>query len=217
MLLRRFFIFEQSAVIKCINCANAVLDLAASVVQLRFRYRRYLSGRGKHQSAEVRARNKMIMLQRIVDTQEKFRKVRQSENGGEIPDEYMEAYIELLSNMTRPTHKRADRDCSLVRRHGGMLTLIRAVEYSDTRSVRAIACQAMRHLCMQDGMTLHLLRAGAAHPLGTMLESNNMEDRNDGLEVLDLLAQRCFVTHKEMYEREDVTLHWRDICRSCGT
>ena len=56
----------------------------------------------------------------------------------------MEAYIELLSNMTRPTHKRADRDCSLVRRHGGMLTLIRAVEYSDTRSVRAIACQAMR-------------------------------------------------------------------------
>jgi hypothetical protein len=160
VLLRRFLIFEQSAVIKCINCTNAVLDLAASVVQLRFRYRRYLSGRGKHQSAEVRARNKMIMLQRIVDTQEKFRKVRQSENGGEIPDEYMEAYIELLSNMTRPTHKRADRDCSLVRRHGGMLTLIRAVEYSDTRSVRAIACQAMRHLCMQDGMTLHLLRAG---------------------------------------------------------
>ena len=34
----------MSCVIKCINCTNAVLDLAASVVQLRFRFRRYLHG-----------------------------------------------------------------------------------------------------------------------------------------------------------------------------
>ena len=206
----------MSAVIKCVNCTNAVLNLAASVVQLRFRYRRYIHGRGLHQSVEVRARNKMIMLQRIVDQSAKFREVRMSPNGGEIPDENLEAYIELLSNMTRPTHKRADRDCSLIRRHGGMLTLIRAIEYSDARSVRAIACQAIRHLCMQDGMTLHLLRAGAAQPLGGMLQSKSIEDRNDGLEVLDLLAQRCFVTEKEMRDRDDVTLHWRDVCRSCG-
>ena len=210
----------MSCVIKCINCTNAVLDLAASVVQLRFRYRRYIHGRGKHQSAEVRARNKMIMLQRIVETQTKFREIRLSDNGGEIPDEYLESYIELLANMTKPTHKRADRDCSLIRRHGGMLTLIRAIEYSTTRSVRAIACQAMRHLCLQDGMTLHLLRAGAAHPLGGMLISTDVayheQDKNDGLEVLDLLSQRCFVTDKEMLNREDVTLHWRDVCKSCG-
>ena len=34
----------MSCVIKCINCTNAVLDLAASVVQLRFRFRRYMRG-----------------------------------------------------------------------------------------------------------------------------------------------------------------------------
>ena len=129
-------------------------------------------------------RNKMIMLQRIVDQQAKFREVRMSDNGGEIPDEYMLAYIELLANMTIPTHKRALNDCSLIRRHGGMLTLIRAIEYSNDRRVRAVACQAMRHLCMQTEMTLNLLRAGAAHPLGDMLKSKGVEDRNDGLEVL---------------------------------
>ena len=129
-------------------------------------------------------RNKMIMLQRIVDQQAKFREVRLSDNGGEIPDAYMLAYIELLANMTIPTHKRALNDCSLIRRHGGMLTLIRAIEYSNDRRVRAVACQAMRHLCMQTGMALHLLRAGAAHPLGDMLKSKSVEDRNDGLEVL---------------------------------
>jgi hypothetical protein len=210
----------MSCVIKCINCTNAVLDLAASVVQLRFRYRRYMKGRGLRQSVEVRFRNKMIMLQKIVETQKKFREIRLSDNGGEIPDEYLENYIELLANMTKPTHKRSDRDCSLVRRHGGMITLIRAIEYSTTRSVRAIACQALRHLCMQDGMTIHLLRAGAAHPLASMLMSKDKihwrMDRNDGLEVLDLLSQRCFVTEKEMLEREDITLHWRDLCKNCG-
>jgi hypothetical protein len=34
----------MSCVIKCINCTNAVLDLAASIVQLRFRFRRYMRG-----------------------------------------------------------------------------------------------------------------------------------------------------------------------------
>ena len=64
--------------------------------------------------------------------------------------------------MTKPSHSRAKRDCVLIRRHGGMLALIRAIEYSDSRYVRSIACQALRHICMQDGMTLDLLRAGAA-------------------------------------------------------
>ena len=139
-------------------------------------------------------RNKMIMLQRIVDQQAKFREVRMSDNGGEIPDEYMLAYIELLANMTIPTHKRALNDCSLIRRHGGMLTLIRAIEYSNDRRVRAVACQAMRHLCMQTEMTLNLLRAGAAHPLGDMLKSKGVEDRNDGLEVLGKFLFSLFLS-----------------------
>ena len=206
----------MSAVVKCIKCTNAVLDLAASVVQLRFRFRRYLNGRGKMQTPQVRLRNKMIMLQRIVDQQAKFREVRLSPNGGEIPDENLSCYIELLCNMTKPTHSRAKKDAVLVRRHGGMVTLIRAIEYSDSRYVRRIACQTMRHLCMQDGLTLYLLRAGASHPLGAMLNSTNPADRNDGLEVIDLLAQRCFPTNQEMKERDDLTEHWRDLCRSCG-
>lgn len=185
-------------------------------MQLRFRFRRYLNGRGKLQTPQVRLRNKMIMLQRIVDQQAKFREVRLSPNGGEIPDENLSCYIELLCNMTKPSHSRAKKDAVLVRRHGGMLTLIRAIEYSDSRVVRKIACQTMRHLCMQDGLTLYLLRAGAAHPLGNMLTSDDPSDRNDGLEVIDLLAQRCFPTHQEMQERDNVTEHWRDLCRSCG-
>ena len=207
----------MSAVVKCIKCTNAVLDLAASVVQLRFRFRRYVHGRGKMQTPQVRARNKMIMLQRIVDTQAKFREVRLSPNGGEIPDENLSCYIELLCNMTKPSHSRAKKDAVLVRRHGGMITLIRAIEYSDSRFVRRIACQTMRHLCMQDGLTLYLLRAGAAHPLGDMLAFPDVGDRNDALEVIDLLAQRCFPTTKEMQERDDMTEHWRDLCRSCGS
>ena len=36
------------------------------------------------------------------------------------------------------------------------------------------------------------------------------------LELLDLLAQRCFAHAHELAERPDLTLMWRDPCRICG-
>ena len=66
------------------SCTNA-FGSCAPVVQLRFRFRRYLNGRENADYA--RTPQQMIMLQRIVDQQAKFREVRLSPNGGEIPDE----------------------------------------------------------------------------------------------------------------------------------
>ena len=54
---------------------NQMLDLSVSVVQLVFRYRRYIqsSATGTH---AVRARTKALMMQKIVEVKERFRIAR---------------------------------------------------------------------------------------------------------------------------------------------
>ena len=154
------------------------------------------------------------MMQKIVEVKERFRMAATRPTAERLR-------ISIWSTMcaSNPSHPAGPevfrKDCDMVRRYGGMVALLRAAQYGGSQ-VRRVVCEALRNLLHYPELRLHLLFAGAAHPLAEMLESSSLEDRNNALELLDLLAQRCFAHAHELAERPDLTLMWRDPCRICG-
>ena len=51
---------------KCVQCMNQMLDLSVSVVQLVFRYRRYIQKLCHRYPPAVRARTKALMMQKLL-------------------------------------------------------------------------------------------------------------------------------------------------------
>jgi hypothetical protein len=209
-------ICNLNGTIKCIKCLNQALDLAVSLVQSMFRHHQYVTKKSKMFPPAVRARAKAMQLMHIDEIKQKFKEVRKTPTGGDVPDEIAIEYVRLLYNLSRPSRgKQGRKEATMIKRYGGMVALIRCSEYG-SEATRSMACKCMRNLVFHDDMRLPLLHAGGAGALSSQLKAKHLQDQYNAMEVFDMCAQRCFASQAELKERPDITEAWRDMCRSCG-
>eukprot|EP00505_MAST-04D_sp_SCG-Rhode-Island_P002799 Stramenopile-MAST_4_protein_2799 len=202
--------------IKTIKCMNQAINLAVSLVQSMFRHHEYVVKKSHMFPPAVRARTKAMQLMHIHEIKEQFKMVRNTPTGGDVPDHLAYDYCRLLYNLTRPSRGRAGKkECTLVKRYGGMVALVRCSEYG-SNITRSMACKVMRNLVFYSELRLPLLHAGGCSALSLQLLAKNIQDQYNAMEVLDMCAQRCFATKHESTERPNLYESWRQLCRSCN-